>query len=256
MVSGDIGDHGRYPVRKMRDNMARPQQMRDTNIAYLNEHGFKPATWMPLPCVVGVPSDETGIAGGVLRPEIEFANRFLCHCAVFAWGSAPSDFEPTISNFIAANNLRECMTEHELDIVNMPKDEARSQFAHVVGWRLENMWSLAWILGLADAPSATTGQIPREISGKLMSLFLPAFSVAAETLLDQGQTQQIEKIVQMEDLFYLAHNAVRAGQTGHSEQLPDQFDPIADGGAIHERRHSLTWSLAPGTEWDETDLST
>ncbi len=236
--------------------MTTPQQMRDTNLAYLNEHGFKPATWMPLPCLVGSPSDETGFAGGVLRPEIEIANRLLCHCAVFAWGAAPANFGLAISKFIAANDLRKCMTEDELDIVNTSKDDASSQFAHLVGWRLENMWSLAWILGLADTPSATTGQIPEEVSGTLMSLFLPSFSVTAETLLDQGQTQPIEKIVQMEDLFYLAHNAVRAGQTGHIEQLPDHFDPIADGGAIHERRHSLTWSLAPGTEWGETDLST
>ncbi|MEZ6088507.1 MAG: DUF4272 domain-containing protein [Pirellulaceae bacterium] len=236
--------------------MTTPQKMRDANIAYLNNHGFKPATWMPLPCAVGGRSDETGFAGGVLRPEIEIANRFLCHCAVFAWGSAPSDFEATISSFIEANDLRQWMTEDELGIVNTSKDEAHSQFAHVVGWRLENMWSLAWIMGLADAPSATTGQITQEISGSLMSLFLPGFSVTAKGLLGQGQTQPIEQIIQMEDLFYLAHNAVRAGQTGRSEQLPDHFDPISDGGAIHERRHSLTWALAPGAPWDETDLST
>jgi hypothetical protein len=236
--------------------MTTPQHIRDKNIAYLNQHGFKPATWIPLRSAVGVPSDEIGFAGGMLRPEVEIANRFLCHCAVFSWGSAPPNFEPTIANFIAVNSLREWMTEDELDIVNMPKSDASSEFAHLVGWRLENMWSLAWILGLADVPSAITGQIPEETSGNLMALFLPAFSVTAKSLLLQGRTQPIEKIVQMEDLFYLAHNAVRAGQAGHTEQLPDNFHPIADGGAIHERRHSLTWALAPGAQWDQTDLST
>lgn len=29
-----------------------------------------------------------------------------------------------------------------------------------------------------------------------------------------------------------------------------------DGGAIHERRHSLTWILSPGIDWDDTDMST
>jgi hypothetical protein len=184
------------------------------------------------------------------------SSRFLCHYAIFAWGSAPSRFEPAISKFIETNRLRESMIEDELDIIDIPKDEATSKFAPVVGWRLENMWSLAWILGLAEAPSATTGQIPEQISGNLMSLFLPSFSVTAETLLTQGQTQAIGDIIRMEDLFYLAHNAVRGGQTGNSHQVPDNFDPIADGGAIHERRHSLTWSLAPGSSWGETDLST
>ncbi len=236
--------------------MTTPQEMRDANIAFLNEHGFKPATWMPLPCAVGERSDDTGFAGGTLRPEMEIANRLLCHCAVFAWGSAPPEFEHRIADFIATNGLRKLTTKDELEVIEMSKDDASAQFGHMVGWRLENIWSLAWILGVADAPSATTGQLTQEMSGELMSLFLPEFAVTAESLLAKGQTQPIETIVQMEDLFYLAHNAVRAGQTGHPEQLPDDFDPIGDGGAIHERRHSLTWSLAPGADWDETDLST
>lgn len=238
--------------------MTTPQQIRDANLAFLNEHDFKPATWMPLPCEVGQPLEEseTGFAGGTLRPELEVAQRLCCHCAVFAWGSAPTEFEARIDEFIDSNDLRSCMTEDELSLVDLPKDEAAEQFANIVGWRLENMWSLAWIIGLAEEPSATTGQLPQEVSGGLLSLFLPEFDATPESLLAQGETQPIERIVCVEDLFYLAHNAVRAGQTGNLQQLPAGFDPIGDGGAIHERRHSLTWSLAPGAAWDETDLST
>tara|TARA_R110002073_G_scaffold329060_2_gene511002 strand:- start:253 stop:963 length:711 start_codon:yes stop_codon:yes gene_type:complete len=236
--------------------MTTPQQMRDKNIALLNQRGFKPATWMPLPAAVGDVSEETGFAGGTLRPELEIANRLLCHCAVFAWGSAPSEFEQRVTEFILNNELRRSMTDSELNIVNLSMDDARADYAHLVGWRLENMWSLAWILGLADEPSATTGQLPEETSGALLSLFLPGFTATAASLLNQGQTQSIETVIEMEDRFYLAHNAVRSGQLGKAGMLPDDFDPVADGGAIHERRHSLTWSLAPGTRWDETDLST
>lgn len=236
--------------------MTTPQQIRDENLAFLNEHGFKPATWMPLPAEVGQPSEETGFAGGTLRPEIDIANRLCCHCAVFAWGSAPPDFEQPIKDFIDNNNLRPHMTDEELALVDMPKNEATEQFSHLVGWRLENMWSLAWMLGLAEEPSATTGQLPEEVTGGLLSFFLPGFDVTPQDLIERGETQPVESVVRMEDLFYLSHNAVRSGQTGHLDQLPDGFDPIADGGAIHERRHSLTWALAPGAEWDETDLST
>lgn len=236
--------------------MITPQEMRETNIAFLNEHGFKPAAWMPLPYEVGAPAEEAGYAGGTLRPEIEIANRLLCHCAAFAWGSAPAEFERPIASFIASNGLRQLMTDDELEIVDMSKDDACEQFAHRVGWRLENMWSLAWVLGVADKPSAITGQLPQEVSGAMMSLFLPEFTLDAESLIAQGQTQPLEEIVQLEDLFYLAHNAVRAGQMGNPEQIPAGFDPIGDGGAIHERRHSLTWSLSPNTKWNDTDLST
>ena len=236
--------------------MTTPQEMRDSNLAHLNELGFKPATWMPLPCEVGQASDEIGFAGGTLRPESEIATRLLCHCAVFAWGSAPSEFEERISVFIANNDLRKDMTSEEREIVDIPKAHAVEQFAHTVGWRLENMWPLAWILGVADEPSATTGQLAQETGGALMSLFLPEFTVTSESLLAQGSTQTIERVVQVEDLFYLSHNAIRSGQIGNSETLPDDFDPVADGGAIHERRHSLTWALAPNAAWDQTDLST
>ena len=60
----------------------------------------------------------------------------------------------------------------------------------------------------------------------------------------------------MEDLFYCAHNAVRTAQMGGKAAVPEGFHPVRDGGAIHERRHSLTWALSPGVEWEETDLST
>ena len=235
--------------------MPSPQEVRDSNLAYLNERGFKPATWMNLPAEVGQPSEGL-YAGGVLRPETEIANRLLCHVAVFGWGSAPPDFEQTLAGFISSNGLQSHMTQEEINIIQMAKSDATEQFSHMVGWRLENMWSLAWILGVASEPSATTGQLGEGPSDEVMGLFLPDFTVTAESLIAQGQTQSVEKVIQMEDLFYLAHNAVRSGQTGQTDVLPEGFDPIGDGGAIHERRHSLTWALTPAAAWDETDLST
>ncbi len=56
-------------------------------------------------------------------------------------------------------------------------------------------------------------------------------------------------------LFYCLHNAVRSAQCG-DDTVPPGFDPIGNGGVVHERRHSLTWMLSKGIEWDDTDLST
>ena len=236
--------------------MSTQQEIRDANLAYLNQHGFQPATWMPLPAAVGETAEEVGFAGGVLRPERDIANRLLCHVGVFAWGSAPSEYGEPISAFIDDNSLNEFMTEDELAIIGLSKDDASDEHADIVGWRLENMWSLAWILGLADPPSAITGQLPKEVTDHLIGLFLPDFLVNADSLLAGGALQPVDEVIRMEDLFYLAHNAVRSGQSGETDRLPEGFHPIADGGAIHERRHSLTWALAPGASWDETDLST
>ena len=100
--------------------MPSPQSIRDANVAYLNEHGFKPATWMPLPVEPGVPG-EAGFAGGVLRPARVIAQRFCCHCAIFAWGSAPLEFESAIAGFIEGNLLGEEMTADEQQIIELSK---------------------------------------------------------------------------------------------------------------------------------------
>jgi hypothetical protein len=48
---------------------------------------------------------------------------------------------------------------------------------------------------------------------------------------------------------------VRSAQLG-GKTVPNNFDPIGNGGVIHERRHALTWMLSKGTTWDNTDVST
>lgn len=47
-----------------------------------------------------------------------------------------------------------------------------------------------------------------------------------------------------------------AGDSGMTNVVPQGFHPVADGGTIHERRHSLTSVLSPGVAWEDTDLST
>ena len=88
-----------------------PQEMRDANLAYLNRHGFKPATWMPLPVPVGTVSEEVGFAGGTLRPVTEIATRFLALGGLFAWAAAPSNFEAVVADFLGRNELRTALTE-------------------------------------------------------------------------------------------------------------------------------------------------
>ena len=236
--------------------MVTPESIRESNLKFLNEHGFKPATWMPLPAQPGQLAEPGGFAGGVLRPQLELASRFLCHAAVFAWGSAPDEFEPAIDALMQLGELRGDMTGDELKIVGMPKTVAREQFQGTVGWRLENMWSLAWLLGqIEEKPSATSGQLSEDVSGQLLALILPDFDVSPSALTG-NEPVAIEDAIAAEDLLYLAHNAVRSGQVGNMECVPKGFDPVGDGGAIHERRHALTWALSPGTSWNDTDLST
>jgi hypothetical protein len=89
--------------------------------------------------------------------------------------------------------------------------------------------------------------------------FAPMDAAACARMLQSSTVRPADEIVAMADLFYCAHNAVRSAQFGGPEGaqcVPDGFDPVANGGVIHERRHALTWMISPNVKWDDTDLST
>ena len=85
--------------------------------------------------------------------------------------------------------------------------------------------------------------------------FLPGHDASVSDLVARAQPRSFQEVLELEDLFYCAHNAVRSAQLGRAT-VPDDFDPISDGGCVHERRHALTWLLSPGVDWDDTDLGT
>ncbi len=124
-----------------------------------------------------------------------------------------------------------------------------------MGWKNENCWPLAWILGFPNIPEVDCGQISGDFARELMIDWLPNSVSECQELSANLKIRSVEEVHQLEDLFYCAHNAVRSAQLG-SDSVPEGFHPLYDGGCVHERRHSLTWSLSPGVDWDETDIST
>jgi hypothetical protein len=146
------------------------------------------------------------------------------------------------------------MTDSELDLTDLPRARAYAQHSAAAGWRLENMWALAWVLGFDPAPSLG-GQMDLDVHKQMMFGFMEFPSHTPKWRLEKARPRALADVDAMEDLFYCAHNAVRSAQQGGAT-VPAGFDPVRDGGAIHERRHALTWALSPGVDWDETDLST
>ena len=51
------------------------------------------------------------------------------------------------------------LTPEERKIHAMPRAKARAIHQGTIGWRLENMWPLAWILGFDLAPPASGAQL-------------------------------------------------------------------------------------------------
>lgn len=224
--------------------------IRKKSLAILNKGGFQAATSLP------TAGHRRGVAGK-LRSSREVAQRLMALNALFTWASAPEDAVSSneVQKYVKQNDLLKHLTKEEAAIMSLSRAKALEQHAATVGWRLENMWSLAWALGFETAPDPMLGQIPADITRAVIMEFLPGFDSTIDDLIKKAKPRSLKEVQELEDLFYCSHNAVRSAQTG-SKTVPDDFHPVRDGGAIHERRHGLTWTLSPGVKWDDTDLST
>lgn len=193
----------------------------------------------------------------MLRPKAEIVGRLLALKAVWLWVDVhpQAESDATIAEVIRANRLQQHLTPSELVMLGLPRARAFAEHGDSMGWKNENCWPLAWALGFQDEPSVLTGQLSGSLGRRLMLEWLPNNQAEAASWQQALQLRDSQAVHDLEDLFYCAHNAVRSAQIGGST-VPSDFDPVEDGGCIHERRHALTWMLSPQVAWDETDLST
>lgn len=199
---------------------------REKNLATLKKLGFKVASGLP-----------TKRENERVRPASEIAARFVALRELFLWVASERPMKRT--------NVKSALTPEERQVHAMPRAKARSLHQETIGWRLENMWPLAWILGFEPVPPVSGAMI----SGEIIRGLLWDFDAKAKL----ARTK--DEVLDLEDLFYCAHNAGRSAQLG-GKTVPKGFHPIAGTGVIHERRHALTWATSLRVKWDDTDLST
>lgn len=216
--------------------------LRLNNVAICLNAGFKPANSLPTQL------------NRSLRPTIEIAKRLNAIKALILWFmvSEESLNSNQILSYIKANDLKNFMTDEEKDFLNTSRND--EQIRNSIGWKFENTWPLAWYFGYKEPEF--TGQM---MSGEQIQIILKDFSCPLdqniENWIKDKQTIAKKELIEKEDLFYCLHNAVRSSQMGR-DTVPNNFDPIGNGGVIHERRHALTWMLSKETNWADTDLST
>jgi hypothetical protein len=220
--------------------------VRAKNLRLLARRGFRPAPSLPL-----------ARAPSRLRPIVEIAARIFALDAVCAWVMEDSAETPDarIRSYAARNRSTKWMTRDERAIFKLPKARARALHVDTIGWRLENQWALAWVLGFSPAPAVDGKMIPNRVFRSLALEFMPGLTKTVADLVAKAKPRPETEVIALEDLFYCAHNAARSAQLG-GRTVPRGFDPVSGGGVIHERRHALTWCLSPGVPWEETDLST
>lgn len=217
---------------------AKAEDYREASLAQARSLGFKVSPSLPLPA-----ARQTS----TLRPESEILLRLEALHALTIWVVAPIDAvdEESMRNEANEGPISAWLTADEKKIFQLPRAQAKADYIDIIGWKMENMWSLAWVLGFDYVPE-TRGQLDGKIAKALVFEFVPKSEMKIRT---------VQRVRALEDLFYCLHNAVRSAQIG-ADTVPNGFSPIAEGGAIHERRHALTWCLSPNVSWDDTDLST
>ncbi|WP_282112800.1 DUF4272 domain-containing protein [Maribacter stanieri] len=216
--------------------------LRRNNLAISAAAGFAPVRSLPTEL------------GRSLRPSLEIANRLHAIKALVLWLMVPPEnlSDERILDFIQRNGLTDAMTEEETSILNVARDDEQARNA--IGWKFENAWPLAWYFGYKE-PDLSGQMMTGEQMQEILSDFTCPLDENIADWIKNQETVSEEKLMQKEDLFYCLHNAVRSAQMG-SDTVPNGFDPMGNGGVIHERRHSLTFMVSNGDSWENTDLST
>ena len=232
----------------------RVKAIREQSRQTLDEAGFRFALSLPY-----LPEEAT------LRPIGDVARRLMALNAVFLW-AAPAGAgvrDDTFGPYRQANRLDPFLTDEDRAILATDRATAVARHGAMIGWRLENMWPLAWIVGF-DRQPPLRGMIDGDTISPLIGGLLEVFETSVEALVqnrtdgpDAKPLRSAPEVLAMTDLFYCAHNAVRSAQLDpDSGTVPDGFDPGPDGTIVHERRHAFTWSISPGIAWPDTNLST
>ncbi|WP_422104096.1 DUF4272 domain-containing protein [Winogradskyella sp.] len=216
--------------------------MRLKNLTICLKGGFRPASSLPTEL------------GRELRPALEIAKRLHAIKALVFLVNIPPENEKgqKILDHISENKLEDFMTEDEKSILDASRDN--EQLRNSIGWKFENAWPLAWYFGY-KAPEITGEMMPGEQMVDIMTNYTCTPEQNVEEWVKTQDTISDESLIEKEDLFYCVHNAVRSAQMGR-DTVPSGFDPMGNGGVIHERRHALTWMLSKGISWEDTDLST
>jgi hypothetical protein len=190
-----------------------------------------------------------------LRDVSEVAARACALRALFFYVAWEDVDTAALTHAIERDGLAVALTAKERTLLATPRAEARQQWQGRIGWRLENLWALGWVLGFEPRPPVAAGMIDDAVIHSLLTEFFPEPGVPLRDWLHQVQPRGEADVIAEEDLFYVAHHAARAAQLGMLSVPPD-FHPVRDGGVLHERRHALTWCVSPGVAWEDTDLST
>ncbi len=126
------------------------EELRAKVLADLEALGFHAAKWLPPPEV-----------NQPIRAPADVASRLMALKALFIWVALPEQAAPSeqIEEYLDRNGLRAWLASDEREMIALPRDAAHESHVNRIGWKLENMWALAWVLGFDPEPDLEASQI-------------------------------------------------------------------------------------------------
>jgi Domain of unknown function (DUF4272) len=185
-----------------------------------------------------------------LRSRGEMVGRALAMQTLFLYVSLTEDQETSeaLQEHAKRNYLSLYWTPEEQYVFNLPRTEATTQYQGFVGWLLEGLWSLAWVLGYPQKPTIAQQEIPTEVARDIFLIFLPAVGTLLDDFFHTVTVRPVDEAITLEDRLFCAHHALFLSQKGGNVLSYASKARFYDS-IIAERRQALQWCLTPQKPW-------
>jgi len=234
------------------------QTIRLHSLAHARSLGFRPPT--PLP------HDSLSLRTTTLRPLADIRLRMNALCGLVLWCGPHSlidiDSASVRQSYGSISARQELWGSHftpeESVWFSTARESLSPEVCTSVGWRMESMWALAWVLGfplrpphIGRASGSVCINLLRFASHPTPSNPNPSSSPNPSSP-NPNPVRSSEAVAGVLDVFEVLLAAVRRAET-HAEMccVPERFHLVSDGRAVRERCCALRWALSPGMCWDE-----
>lgn len=217
-------------------------------LAVIRSQSLAAITQLGLELTPTAPSLPTALR---LRSIEEIAARLLGLGAVFSWVSTSESLVPrtAILRAINSRDLERFISREEREVLALGRSEASQNFSRTIGWKLEYMWPLAWVLGFDVEPTVDVKHIDASTSRQIVHQFLQNMQHSVESLTDRSSLRSNQQVLGLYDLLLCAQHSIEENGWAVSNQTTlDQRQRQAK--VVYQRRMALLWCLSPGLAWD------
>jgi hypothetical protein len=190
-----------------------------------------------------------------LRPPEEVLGRAMAMQTLFLYVALDEAQEASSSlqEHASHHDLHAHWTPEEATVFALPRAQATTQYQAQVGWLLEGLWSLVWVLGYPQKPQIEAQEISATLTQEIMLTFLPQIGSHEKDFFHAHTLRHVDEVITLEDRFFCAYRTYLQAKTGLFA-LPPSFQEPFYGSILSERQQALQWCLSPQEKWGTQKL--